>query len=47
MIGLGFGVTTDSQGRATLLNRRPAGAGRMIVNSLNIREVSPSEEPIC
>ena len=40
MIGLGFGVTTDSQGRATLQTDDLLVLGRMIVNSLNIREVS-------
>ena len=40
MIGLGFGVTTDSQGRATLQTDDMLVLGRMIVNSLNIREVS-------
>lgn len=40
MIGLGFGVTTDSQGRATLQTDDLLVLGRMIVNSLNIREVT-------
>ena len=40
MIGKGFGVTTDNNGRATLQTDDLLVLGRMIVNTLNIREVS-------
>lgn len=40
MMGLGFGVTTDANGRATLQTDDLLVLGRMIVNSLNIREVT-------
>ena len=40
MIGLGFGVTTDQNGKATLQTDDLLVLGRMIVNSLNIREVT-------
>lgn len=40
MIGLGFGVTTDQNGKATLQTDDLLVLGKMIVNSLNIREVS-------
>ena len=38
MIGKGFGVTTDNNGRATLQTDDLLVLGRMIVNTLNIRE---------
>lgn len=40
MIGKGFGVTTDADGKATLQTDDLLVLGRMIVNSLNIREVT-------
>ena len=40
MIGKGFGVTLDANGMATLQTDHLLVLGRMIVNSLNIREVS-------
>ena len=40
MIGKGFGVTLDANGNATLQTDHLLVLGRMIVNSLNIREVS-------
>lgn len=40
MMGLGFGVTTDANGRATLQTDDLLVLGKMIVNSLNIREVT-------
>lgn len=40
MIGKGFGVTVDTNGNATLQTDHLLVLGRMIVNSLNIREVS-------
>lgn len=40
MIGKGFGVTVDANGNATLQTDHLLVLGRMIVNSLNIREVS-------
>ena len=40
MIGLGFGVTIDQNGRATLQTDDLVVLGKMIVNALNIREVS-------
>lgn len=40
MIGKGFGVTVDNQGRATTQTDDLLVLGRMIVNTLNIREVS-------
>ena len=40
MIGLGFGVTKNVNGKATLQTDDLLVLGRMIVNSLNIREVS-------
>ena len=40
MIGLGFGVTTDQNGRATLQTDDLVVLGRMIVNALNVREVT-------
>ena len=40
MIGLGFGVTTDQNGRATLQTDDLVVLGKMIVNALNVREVT-------
>ena len=40
MIGLGFGVTTDANGKATLQTDDLYVLGQMFVNSLNIREVT-------
>ena len=40
MIGLGFGVTTDVNGKATLQTDDLYVLGQMFVNSLNIREVT-------
>lgn len=40
MIGKGFGVTVDTNGNATLQTDHLLVLGRMIVNSLNIREVT-------
>ena len=40
MIGLGFGVTTDQNGRATLQTDDLVVLGRMVVNALNVREVT-------
>ena len=40
MMGLGFGVTKDANGVATLQTDNLLVLGQMIVNSLNIREVS-------
>ena len=40
MIGLGFGVTTDQSGRATLQTDDLVVLGKMIVNALNVREVT-------
>jgi hypothetical protein len=40
MIGKGFGVNVDANGMATLQTDHLMVLGRMIVNSLNIREVS-------
>lgn len=40
MIGKGFGVNVDANGNATLQTDHLLVLGRMIVNSLNIREVS-------
>lgn len=40
MIGKGFGVTLDTNGNATLQTDHLLVLGRMIVNSLNIREVT-------
>ena len=40
MIGLGFGVTTNQNGKATLQTDDLYVLGKMFVNSLNIREVT-------
>ena len=40
LAGLGFGVTTDQNGKATVQTDDLIVLGQMIVNSLNIREVS-------